>query len=397
LIEKIKQKSSELFNELVSIRRHIHQHPELSFHEKETAKFISETLTKNGIEHRTGIADNGILAIINPNKKKRLALRADIDALPIKEDTGVEYASQNPGVMHACGHDVHTTCALGAAMILNELKDEINGRIEIIFQPAEEKLPGGASLVLKEKAFGEVLPSGIIGQHVYPDLPVGKVGFRPGIYMASTDELYFTITGKGGHAALPHTNIDPVLVSAEIISALQRISSRNAKPTMPTVLSIGKVIAEGATNVIPNEVKMEGTFRTFDEEWRWQAHELIKKICTDVASAHGAKADVDIRIGYPFLKNDEELTLNSIEIAKEYLGAENVIYLDMRMTAEDFSYYSQVMPGCFYRLGTASPDGANTHGLHHPKFNVDESAIEIGAGLMAYEAVRNLDDFLRTN
>ena len=390
MIEKIKQKSKDLFDELISIRRHIHQNPELSFHETETAKFISEVLTKNGIEHKTGIADNGILAIINPEKQNRLALRADIDALPINEDTGAEYASKNPGVMHACGHDVHTTCALGAAMILNDLKDEIDARIEIIFQPAEEKLPGGASLVLKEKAFGDVLPNGIIGQHVYPDLPVGKVGFRPGIYMASTDELYFTITGKGGHAALPHKNIDPVLVSAEIISALQRISSRNAKPTMPTVLSIGKVIAEGATNVIPNEVKMEGTFRTFDEEWRLQAHELIKKTCEDVASSHGAKAEVDIRIGYPFLKNDDELTLKSIEIAKEYVGAENVIDLDMRMTAEDFSYYSQVMPGCFYRLGTASLDGTNAHGLHNPKFNVDEAAIELGAGLMAYEAVRNL-------
>lgn len=390
MIEKIKAQSEELFEKLVAIRRHIHENPELSFHETETAKFISKTLSDNQIDHKTGVADNGVLAIINPEKENRIALRADIDALPIHEETGVEYASKNPGKMHACGHDVHTTCALGAAIILNELKDEIDGRIEIIFQPAEEKLPGGASLVLKEKAFGEVLPKGIIGQHVYPDLPAGKVGFRPGIYMASTDELYFTITGKGGHGAMPHKNIDPVVVSAEIITALQRIPSRNANPIMPTVLSIGKVVANGATNVIPNEVKMEGTFRTFDEKWRFQAHELIQRTCTDIATAHGATAEVEIRVGYPFLKNDEELTMKSMEIAKEYLGEENVVHLDMRMTAEDFAYYSQVMPGCFYRLGTASADGSNTYGLHHSKFNIDESAIKIGAGLMAYEAVRNL-------
>ena len=389
--EKIKERSEQLFEKLVSIRRHIHENPELSFLEVETAKFISKVLTENNIKHQTGIADNGILAIINEHKTNRIALRADIDALPIHEETGASYSSKKDGVMHACGHDVHTTCALGAAMILNELKDEIDGRIEIIFQPAEEKLPGGASLVLKEKAFGETLPSGIIGQHVYPDLPAGKVGFRPGIYMASTDELYFTIIGKGGHGAMPHKNIDPVVVSAEIISALQRIPSRNANPIMPTVLSIGKVIANGATNVIPNEVKMEGTFRTFDEKWRFKAHELIKRTCLDIATAHGATAEVDIKVGYPYLKNDEKLTSKSMEIAREYLGEENVVHLDMRMTAEDFSYYSQVMPGCFYRLGTASADGSNTFGLHHSKFNIDESSLKIGAGLMAYEAVRNLN------
>jgi amidohydrolase len=390
LIEKIKHRIKELESELLEIRRHIHTHPELSFEEVETAKYISAALTRHNIEHKTGIAGTGILAIINPEKTNRIALRADIDALPILEESEASYASQNRGVMHACGHDVHTTCALGAAIVLNEFKEEINGRVEIIFQPGEEKLPGGASLVLGEKAFGVELPSAIFGQHVFPELEVGKVGFRPGIYMASTDELFFTIKGKGGHGAMPHKNIDPVVVAAEIICALQRVPSRRANPIIPTVLSIGKVEAKGATNVIPNEVKMEGTFRTLDEKWRYEAHGLIKQTAEGIAAAHGAKADVEIRIGYPFLTNDVAVTEEAIIAAKEYVGEENVVELEMRMTAEDFAYYSQVMPACFYRLGTASADGSNSAGVHNSKFNVDESALLIGAGLMAYQAYKKL-------
>jgi len=273
---------------------------------------------------------------------------------------------------------------------LNEFKDELNGRVEIIFQPGEEKLPGGASLVLKEKAFGKVLPSAIFGQHVFPELEVGKVGFRPGMYMASTDELYFTIIGKGGHGAMPHKNIDPVVVAAEIICALQRIPSRSSDPITPSVLSVGKIEANGATNVIPNEVKMEGTFRTLNEEWREQAHGLIKQITEGIAQAHGATAEVEIRVGYPYLTNDVKVTETAILAAKEYVGEENVVELDMRMTAEDFAYYSQVMPACFYRLGTASKDGSNSAGVHNSKFNIDESALLIGAGLMAYQAYKKL-------
>ena len=390
MIEKIKHRIKELESELLEIRRHIHTHPELSFEEVETAKYISAALTRHNIEHKTGIAGTGILAIINPEKTNRIALRADIDALPILEESGASYASQNRGVMHACGHDVHTTCALGAAIVLNEFKEDINGRVEIIFQPGEEKLPGGASLVLGEKAFGVELPSAIFGQHVFPELEVGKVGFRPGIYMASTDELFFTIKGKGGHGAMPHKNIDPVVVAAEIICALQRVPSRRANPIIPTVLSIGKVEAKGATNVIPNEVKMEGTFRTLDEKWRYEAHGLIKQTAEGIAAAHGAKADVEIRIGYPFLTNDVAVTEEAIIAAKEYVGEENVVELEMRMTAEDFAYYSQVMPACFYRLGPASADGSNSAGVHNSKFNVDESALLIGAGLMAYQAYKKL-------
>ncbi len=390
MIEKIKHRIKGLEAELLELRRHIHAHPELSFEEVETAEYISAALTRHNVEHKTGIAGTGILAIINPEKTNRIALRADIDALPILEESGASYASKNEGIMHACGHDVHTTCALGAAIVLNEFKEEINGRVEIIFQPGEEKLPGGASLVLGEKAFGDVLPLAILGQHVFPELEVGKVGFRHGIYMASADELFFTIKGKGGHGAMPHKNIDPVVVAAEIICALQHVSSRRSNPIIPTVLSIGKVEAKGATNVIPNEVKMEGTFRTLDEDWRYEAHGLIKQTAEGIAAAHGAKAEVEIRIGYPFLTNDVTFTEEAIIAAKEYLGEENVVKLDVRMTAEDFAYYSQVMPACFYRLGTASADGSNSVGVHNSKFNIDESALFIGAGLMAYHAYKKL-------
>ncbi|MFK7757673.1 MAG: M20 family metallopeptidase [Flavobacteriales bacterium] len=390
MIDKIKHRIKELEPELLEIRRHLHAHPELSFEEYETAKYISSALQRYDITHKTGIAGTGILAIINPEKSTRIALRADIDALPILEESGADYASKNTGVMHACGHDVHTTCAIGAAIVLNEFKEEINGRVEIIFQPGEERLPGGASLILKEEAFGDELPSAIFGQHVFPELEAGKVGFRPGIYMASTDELYFTIKGKGGHGAMPHKNIDPVVVAAEIICALQRIPSRRANPIIPTVLSIGKVEANGATNVIPNEVKMEGTFRTLNEEWRCEAHGLIKQMTESIAAAHRATAEVDIRVGYPFLANDVAVTEAAILAAKEYVGAENVVELDIRMTAEDFAYYSQVMPACFYRLGTASADGSNSAGVHNSKFNIDESALLIGAGLMAYQAYKKL-------
>ncbi len=388
--DRIKNSVKELGPTLLQIRRHIHAHPELSFQEYETAKFISSILEKHGIEHQKGIAGTGILASINPEKENRIALRADLDALPIHEDTGADYASKNSGVMHACGHDVHSTCALGAAIILHNIKDALNGRVDIIFQPGEERLPGGASLVLKEKAFGETLPKAIFGQHVFPELEVGKVGFKAGMYMASCDELYITIKGKGGHGAMPHQTIDPVVISAEIICALQRITSRNSNPITPSVLSIGKIIAEGATNVIPNEVKMEGTFRTLDEPWRAKAHDLIRKICTEMAEANGGSAEVDIQVGYPYLENDPELTHMAIATAQEYLGNENVVDLSMRMTAEDFAYYSQVMPACFYRLGTASSDGTNSAGVHNSTFNIDESALEIGAGLMAYQAYKKL-------
>jgi amidohydrolase len=385
MIEKIKQLSEQYFQEIVAIRRHLHQHPELSFQEFETSKFIQQTLTDWGIEFKSGYVNTGIVALVkgkNPEKKS-IALRADIDALPILEENNLPFASQNKGVMHACGHDVHTASLLGAIKILNELKSEFEGTIKCIFQPAEEVLPGGASLMIKEGVLENPKPMHIVGQHVYPELEAGKVGFKKGQYMASTDEIYLTIKGKGGHAALPFKLKDPVLATAQILVALQQVVSRCAKPNIPSVLSFGKVIANGATNIIPNEVFVEGTFRTFDEEWRKQAHTHIREIAENTAKAMGVVCDVKIDVGYPFLVNDDDTTEKCIIAAKEFLGEENVVDLELRMTAEDFAYYSQIIPACFYRLGTS-----DSTGLHTPTFMVDEEALKTGMGLMAYLAMK---------
>ena len=321
LKDKIKQRSNEIYPEVVNYRRHLHSNPELSYHEEKTAAFVSARLTELGIAHTKNIGGFGVVGIIegkNPQSKIR-ALRADMDALPIVEANDVSYKSTNPGVMHACGHDVHTSSLLGAAQILNELKDEWEGTIKLVFQPAEEKLPGGASLMIKDGVLKNPEVKFMHGQHVMPQIPAGKVGFRSGLYMASTDELYVTVKGKGGHGAMPQYNIDPVLITSHIIVALQQIVSRVASPIMPTVLSFGKVIANGATNVIPDEVYLEGTFRTLDEKWRNEAHIRMKQMAEDLAKAMGGICEFEIRKGYPFLYNDEALTQKNKSLAHEYL------------------------------------------------------------------------------
>jgi amidohydrolase len=389
LKDTIKNLADTYFKEFVAIRRHLHAHPELSYEEVETSKYIATKLTEYGIEHQTNIGGHGIVGLIkgkNP-AKKTIALRGDMDALPIEEKNTCEYVSQNKGVMHACGHDVHTTSLLGAAKILNELKDNFEGTIKLIFQPAEEKLPGGASIMIKDGALENPKVDSIFGQHVLPQLETGKVAFRCGIAMASCDEIYISVKGKGGHGAVPHLAIDPVLIASHMVIALQSVVSRNANPTMPSVLSIGKFIANGATNIIPDEVLMEGTFRTFDEQWRAEAHEKIKTICNNTAAAFGGICDVLIDVGYPFLKNDEATTASAFELAQQYLGKENVEEMPARMTAEDFSYYSQVVPACFYRLGTGNIAKGITSPIHTPTFDVDENCLKIGSGLMAWIAV----------
>lgn len=386
LKEKIQKRSGEIFNEVVNYRRHLHSHPELSFHEVETSAFVSERLNELGIKHERNIGGYGVVGIIegkNPQSKTR-ALRADMDALPITEANDVSYKSQNAGVMHACGHDVHTSSLLGAAQILNELKNEWEGTIKLVFQPAEEKLPGGASLMIKEGVLKNPEVKYMHGQHVMPQIPAGKVGFRSGLYMASTDELYVTVKGKGGHGAMPQYNIDPVLITSHLIVALQQIVSRVANPIMPSVLSFGKVIANGATNVIPNEVYLEGTFRTLDEKWRNEAHIRMKQMAEDLAKSMGGTCDFEIRKGYPFLYNDEVLTAKNKNLAQEYLGKENVIDLDIWMAAEDFAYYSQVVPSCFYRLGTRNESRGIISSVHTPTFDIEEEALKIGVGLMAF-------------
>jgi len=388
MLSAIRQRAGELLPDLIAIRRHLHMHPELSYQEHGTSAFVQQKLTEWGIPFETGFADTGISAWINREEPGTVVvLRADMDALPIQELNEVDYASHNPGVMHACGHDVHTTCLLGALKILHELRGQIDHPIQAIFQPAEEKLPGGASLMIRDGVFRNPLPAAILGQHVYPELPAGQVGFRPGPYMASTDELYVTITGRGGHGARPQANIDPVLIASHLIVALQQAVSRWNDPQMPTVLTIGKIIGNGATNITPDSVYLEGTFRTFDETWRRQAHERILQLARGLVEGMGGKVDFRIEIGYPVVLNDVSLTQAARARAVEYLGPEHVVDLPMRTTAEDFAYYSQMMPGCFYRLGTASPDGRHTAALHNARFDVDEAAIATGAGLMAWLAI----------
>lgn len=388
---KVQELAAHIFNDVVGYRQHIHANPELSFKEFETSLFIKDKLKKWGIEY-TDCANTGVVGLIKGNQPsdKIIALRADMDALPIHEANDKPYKSRNHGVMHACGHDVHTSSLLGTAYILNQMKDDFGGTIKLIFQPAEELLPGGASIMIKEGVLENPKPQHIVGQHVMPLIDAGKVGFRSGIYMASTDELYVTVTGKGGHGAQPHQNIDPVLIASHIIIALQQIVSRNADPRIPSVLSFGKVTANGATNIIPNEVKIEGTFRTLDENWRDEAHKRMKKMAEGIAESMGGSCNFDIHRGYPFLINEEKLTANAKAFAEDFLGKENVVDLDIWMAAEDFSFYSQVTDACFYRLGTGNAAKDTQYSVHTPRFDVDEDALKISTGLMAYIALKQL-------
>ncbi len=389
LKDQVKGLAADFGEDLVAIRRHLHAHPELSFQETKTAQFVAQKLKEFGLQPQQGIADTGVVAIIEggDSTKGTLALRADMDALPIQEENDVSYRSTVPGVMHACGHDVHTTCLLGAAYILNQLKSHLKGNIKLIFQPGEEKIPGGASLMIKDGVLQNPSVEGIIGQHVMPFIDVGKVGFREGMYMASADEIYITVKGSGGHGATPHLNTDTVLVASHLIVALQQIVSRRADPKIPSVLSFGKVIADGATNVIPAEVKIEGTFRTMDEPWRATAKETIKKMAIEIAASMGAACEVDILTGYPYLQNDPELTRKARGAAEEFLGKENVVDLDLWMAAEDFAFYSQQVSSCFYRLGVRNESKGITSSVHTPTFNIDEDALQIGSGLMAWLAL----------
>jgi amidohydrolase len=360
-------------------------HPELSYQEFETSKFVQSKLKELGIPFEVK-ATTGVVGLIkgkNPDKRI-VALRADMDALPIKEENDIPYKSKNEGVMHACGHDVHTTCLLGAAKILNELKDEWQGTVKFIFQPGEEKNPGGASLMIRDGVLENPKPQAILALHVNTILEVGQLSFRSGKVMASADEVYITVKGKGGHAASPHLTVDPILISSHLIIALQQLVSRNNNPFNPSVLSITSFNAGNTTNVIPNEVKLMGTFRAMDEEWRFKAHGLITKLCNDLVRSMGGEVDLRIDVGYPCVMNNEKLTAAAMEKASEYMGAENVSETELRMGAEDFGYYAQQIPACFYRLGTMNKAKGITAGVHTPVFNIDENAIEIGMGMMAW-------------
>jgi hippurate hydrolase len=385
MIEKIKSLAKQYAPDFIEVRHHLHAHPELSYQEFETSRFVQKKLEEMGIPFEIK-ATTGVIGLIKgQNPEKRItALRADMDALPIKEENNVSYKSKNEGVMHACGHDVHTTCLLGAAKILNETKDTWEGTVKLIFQPGEEKNPGGASLLIKEGVLENPRPSSIFGLHVHPGLAVGKMSFRGGKVMASADELYITIKGKGGHAASPHFCIDPILIASHLIISLQQIVSRNNNPHNPTVLSITSVQGGSTTNVIPNEVKLKGTFRAMDEVWRFKAHDLIKKMATDLVHGMGGEIDLLIDVGYPSVYNNEALNEITRRKAEDFIGKANVEETEARLGAEDFGYYTQQIPGCFYRLGVMNTEKGIVSGVHTPTFNIDESAIETGMGMMAW-------------
>jgi amidohydrolase len=390
---RILDEADALEKEVIRWRRHLHAHPELSMKEFNTASFIAGILKDSNIPFEEGIAETGIIAMIegNGSNGKTIALRADMDALPILEKNEVEYRSVNEGVMHACGHDVHMSVVLGASVILSRMKERLNGNVKVLFQPSEENYPGGAKLMIEAGALQNPKPELILGEHVFPELEAGKVGFRPGSYMASTDEVYITVKGRGGHAAIPDRNIDPVVIAAQIILGLQQISSREAKPVTPTVVSIGRVIADGKTNIIPDEVKMEGIIRTFDESWRKEIKKRIRNISGSIAEAFGAKAEVEIHQGYPSLVNDHEVTGRMKKYATELLGEESVVDLEQRMTAEDFAYYLQQVPGCFFRLGVRNEARGITSNLHTATFDVDEKSLKTGMSLMAWLVARELN------
>ncbi len=398
MIEQIKALAEEIYPEVVRLRRAIHQNPETAFEEYETARLVAETLQPLGLELQTSIAGTGVIATLRGGRPGRtVMLRADMDALPIHELNDFDFRSQNPGKMHACGHDAHTASLLGAAMILSRLRDQLNGTVRFLFQPSEERLPGGAKVLIDEGLFQKDVfqptPSAIFGMHVQPDLETGKIGVRSGMYMASADELYLTVKGTGGHAAGPHRlQADAVLVTAHLIVALQSIISRNCPPDVPSVLSFGRVIADGATNVIPETARLEGTFRAMDEVWRFRAHELMRRVAEHTALAFGAEVELEIAVGYPALYNHPDETELVRKAATAYVGEENVVDLDLWFASEDFAWYLREIPGSFYRVGTGNVAKGIVHGLHTPRFTIDEEALRISPGFMAYLAT----EYLRT-
>ncbi len=385
MLERIQALAKQIAPQVIEWRRHLHAHPELSYQEFQTSAFVQEKLKQLDIPFQV-MSTTGVVGLIegkNPDSRI-VALRADMDALPITEETALPYKSMNEGVMHACGHDVHTACLLGAAQILQTSRADWSGTVKLIFQPGEEKNPGGASLLIRDGVLENPKPEAIVALHVNTLLEAGKASFRSGKVMASADELYFTIKGKGGHAASPHLTVDPILISAHLITALQQLISRHNQPFNPTVLSITSIQGGTATNVIPEQVKLMGTFRAMDENWRKEAHEKIRRLSVDLVRSMGGELDLHIDVGYPCVHNDEKVNEACRQLSVDYIGNDQVSETELRMGAEDFGYYAQQIPACFFRLGTRNESKGIIHGVHTPRFDVDESALEIGVGLMAW-------------
>lgn len=391
ILEEIKKLAASVYPEVIGNRRYLHAHPELSFEEYGTCAFVKKALDALGIEWKP-VADTGVLAILKGDLAldKVIGLRADMDALPITEANELEYVSLNNGVMHACGHDAHTASLLGTAAILHSLKHQFGGTVKLLFQPGEEKVPGGAPKMIRDGVLKDPAPAAVIGQHVMPSLPCGKIGIRKGKFMASMDQITLRITGRGGHGAMPHLNVDPVTIASQVIVALQQVVSRMANPSVPSVLSFGRFIADGSVNVIPDTVYIEGTFRTMDEAWRKEAHARIRRITESVTEGMGATCELEITRGYPCLVNDEALAASITGFMETYVGRENVVDLDIWMASEDFAYYGEQVSSCFYLLGVGNPAKGITASLHTPVFNIDEDALRISTGLMAYIAVKSL-------
>ena len=388
-VNTIERLANEIESDLISIRRHLHKHPELSFNEQETSAYIKSILHKHNIRYTENWVKTGIVAEIGKGETS-IAIRADMDALPIHEKNNCAYKSTVDGIMHACGHDVHTTCALGAAMVLKKIEGTLSHKILILFQPGEEVLPGGASLMIKEEALGNPLPKAIVGLHVFPEMEVGGLGFRKGEYMASSDEIHLKIIGKGGHAAMREQYNNPIVAaSAIVVESNELFSIENIKKhtEKPSVFAIGKIEANGATNVIPEDVELKGTFRAMDEEWRMKAHEMFSKMVTSICEKYKVKYELNIIKGYPVLNNDEFVTEKCMVLAKEIIGEKNVHEIPVRLTAEDFAYYSQIMPSCFFRLGTQNTERGITSAVHTSTFDIDEKALVIGVKAMAWFGV----------
>ncbi len=395
MLDRIRSLTDDGHAEVVRLRRQIHRTPELAFEEHQTAALIAQTLREIGLEPLEGIGKTGVVAHIEGGKPGPVrALRADIDALPIVEANTFDFASEHSGRMHACGHDGHTAMLLGVARVLHAMRDDLAGTVRLVFQPSEEKAPGGAKVMIEDGVLREMngvgAPEAILGQHVVPHLDSGLIGVRGGPFMASADELYLTVRGRGGHAAAPHLLIDPVMAQAHILTALQTVISRHRPPGVPSLLSFGRVEASGATNIIPDEVKLIGTFRSMDEDWRWEAHRLIQRVAEHTAQALGATCEVEIVVGYPSLTNDEELASGVAALAREFLGADRVVEVPEWYAAEDFAWYTRETRGCFYVLGTGSDEADSRHGLHTPRFTLDEEAMRTGVGFMAALVLRGV-------
>lgn len=385
MISRIAALADKHYARVLELRRHLHANPELSWNENNTAALVADELRKLGFEVQTGVAKTGVVGILRTNNpdSKCVALRADMDALPINEQSDKPYCSTKPGVMHACGHDVHTSNLLGAAMILAELKGELQGTYKFIFQPSEEKIPSGADAMVKEGVLSNPKVDKIFGLHVTPELEAGKVGFCAGCFMASSDEIYLTVHGKGGHAAQPQKLVNPLLIAADILMATKDITDLN----VPVVLSFGKIEGKGATNVVPDTVEIAGTLRCFDETLRAKMQQELTDLFMSIAAKHGGTCEVNILKGYPVLVNDIDATNAAKISARQYMGDAQVVDMPIRMGSEDFAYYTHHVPACFYRLGTGNDAKGTTKGLHTPSFDIDEVVLRQSTGLLAWLAV----------